>query len=131
MILVDSDAYLALNVEQDAHHKRAVKLLEQLIEMGEDFVTTWEVIDEVTTKLSYFTTKNKADEFLKLMLISDTKIEFVDRIRAKLINKLFTVQSSKRVSLTDCANMVVARELRVKRIFSFDGDYERNGFELV
>lgn len=131
MILVNADAYLALNVEKDAHHKQAINLLGQLRDVAEDLVTTWDVVDEVATKLAYFTTKKKANEFLGLILDSDTRIEFMDRGRARLTEKLFAKQSSKKVSLTDCANMVMASELGIRKIFSFDRHYVRNGFELL
>jgi len=109
MIFVDSDAFLGLSVKKDAHFKKAWKLMEYLEEQEDQLVTSWQVVDEVTTKLSFYAAKKKALDFLKW------------------IKK----QTSKRVSLTDCTNMVIAKKLGVKTFFSFDKHYEKNGFELL
>lgn len=129
MIFIDSDAFIAIEVEKDIHHEKAKKLLD-VIEK-ESFVTSWQVIDEVTTKISYFSTKKRAEEFLRKVIRSDTKIEFVDAGFIKMIEETFRKQTSKRVSLTDCTNMVIAKSLGIDIFFSFDDHYVRNGFELL
>ena len=126
MIFVDADAYIALMVEGDASHEGALRLLSEL--KSEEMVTSWEVIDEVATKLSFFTSHKEAVNFLKRLFTSETRIEYVDPKRAVAVEKLFFRQSSKRVSMTDCANMVIAKELGIKRFFSFDKHYKKNGF---
>lgn len=130
MIFVDSDAYIALHVEKDAHHLRAIELMAELKKLNDQLITSWQVIDEVATKLSYFTTKNNAMRFLRSLLKGGTRIEYIDSSTSVKVVALFAKQTSKRVSLTDCANMAIARKLGAEVFLSFDGHYRQNGFSL-
>lgn len=131
MVLIDSDALIGLRVSRDAHNREAIKILKVLKEMGESLVTSWQVVDETATKLSYFTTHKKANEFLDWVFKTNIKVVYVDDQLARKAVKKFKKQTSKRVSLTDCTNMVIAEEMGVKQIFSFDKHYEQNGLELL
>ncbi|MFH1235442.1 MAG: PIN domain-containing protein [Parcubacteria group bacterium] len=131
MIFVDADAFIALNVKHDAHHGDAVFLLSRLEKSGEPLVTSWDVGDEVPTKLSYFTTHSQALRFLELLLSSDVQVEYVTPQITFSIQKRFAGQSSKAVSLTDCANMEIAEKLKVRTFFSFDKHYKQNTFLLL
>lgn len=128
MIFIDADAYIGIFVENDFHHKTTINISNKLTDK---LVTSSEVVAEVTTKLSYFTTHKLANEFLKNILFSETKIEYMNPIRLKVAAEMFCKQSSKRVSLTDCINMTICRELGIKNIFSFDKHYQKNGFILL
>lgn len=131
MIFVDSDAYIALNAKKDLHHKKAIQMLGGLAENEEELVTSWQVVDEVATKLSYFTTKKKALEFINDLLSSSTQVVHVEPTMVPSIVQKFKSQTSKRVSLTDCTNMVLAKSLGITTFFSFDEHYEKNGFNLL
>ena len=131
MIFVDADAFIALNFTKDAHYKKACSLMEKLEDEEELLVTSWQVIDEVVTKLSYFGIKQQATNFLKWIINSDIKVVYADKKMTGKIIKQFKEQASKRVSLTDCTNMVIAEEMGVKQIFSFDKHYKQNDFELL
>lgn len=131
MIFVDADAFIAWNYATDANHQRAVILYRQLHDSSEELITSWEVIDEVATKLSLFLTHKIAINFLESVFSSTIRIEYVDAILRQKVVALFAKQNSKHISLTDCANMIIARELGVKRFFSFDRHYLQNGFKLI
>lgn len=131
MIFIDADAFIALNVKHDAHHANAIHLLSRLEETGESLVTSWDVVDEVTTKLSYFTTHSQALRFLELLFSSDIQVEYVTPSMRVSIQKRFAGQSSKTVSLTDCTNMEIANALKVRTFFSFDKHYKQNAFLLL
>lgn len=131
MIFIDADAYLALTADDDVHHKNAKRIFARIEENHEELVTSWEVIDEVTTKLARFTSQKIGIGFLARILSSDIRIEYVTSVLVPSIQSLFAKQTSKKVSLTDCANMVIARSLGIKTFFSFDHHYEQNGFRLL
>lgn len=131
MIFVDADAYIALKVEKDFHHKKSILFLNTITSSQEKLATSWMVVNEVATKLAMFTTKSKSLEFLDELLSSDTEIIYVnERIRGSIL-KFFKKQTSKKVSLTDCTNMAIMKSMKIKKIFSFDKHYEKNGFELL
>lgn len=131
MVLIDADAFIGLWVEEDVHNTKAGQILDGLEDEGERLITSWQVIDEVTTKLSYIDKKENVLEFLRWIAKSEIKIVYVDERLAKKVMKKFQAQKSKRVSLTDCTNLVIAEETGVKKIFSFDKVYEQNGFKLL
>jgi predicted nucleic acid-binding protein len=130
MILADADFYIGLYVETDVHYLRAKKVLEEVTDDEEVVVTSWDVVSEVTTKLSYFVSKEVALKFLRGIVDSGTEIMFVNNERRVRVGEVFRKQKSKRVSVTDCVNMAIAKELGIKKFLSFDKHYEQNGFEL-
>jgi predicted nucleic acid-binding protein len=62
---------------------------------------------------------------------SNTKIISVDVDNREKIIQIFKKQTSKRVSMTDCVNMAIAKKMGIKRFLSFDEHYKKNGFELI
>jgi predicted nucleic acid-binding protein len=131
MIFIDADAYIALYVEKDANHKKAILKLDKLKKMNEKAMTSFDVISEVSTKLSYFMTKGLALSFINDIINSDIVIDYVSKDKISGVMKLFEKQKSKRVSITDCVNMYLASERKVECFFSFDKHYKQNGFKLI
>jgi len=128
MVFIDADAFIGLHVASDAHHDRARKIM---ADIKDEIITSIEVVDEVATKLSLFTTRNKAVDFVNEILASKIRIEYVVSARIEKIAKLFARQKSKQVSFTDCANIIICRNLGIKRVFSFDKHYQQNGLESL
>lgn len=131
MIFIDSDAYLALSLKEDSNQAKALRLTEALSVSQEPTVTSWEVIDEVTTKLSYYYGRDRARVFITKLRSSDVIIQYMDKMFAVDVFALFLKQTSKKVSMTDCSNMVIAKNLGITTFFSFDHHYEQNGFTLL
>lgn len=128
MIFIDSDTFIGISNPSDALHDRAVKLLK---DQTDDLVTSWEVIDEVSTRLSYYYSKSQAVDFLKSLSNHNIRIEFLDNEISEVAKQIFLDQKSKNVSMTDCANMAIARKLKINTFFSFDEHYVKNGFRLL
>lgn len=61
MIFVDSDFFIGLYHKKDHHHTRCLKLLEKV---NEELLTSYDVIDEVATKLAYFLSQKVALIFM-------------------------------------------------------------------
>ncbi|OGM29414.1 hypothetical protein A2630_01690 [Candidatus Woesebacteria bacterium RIFCSPHIGHO2_01_FULL_44_10] len=131
MIFIDADAFIGIYKKSDPHHKNAVRISENLQEDGTGVVTSWDVVDEVATKLSYQVARKIAIQFLDDLGGGNIKVVFVDSKLAKKAQRIFKKQTSKRVSLTDCTNMAIMREMKIKTIFSFDIHYEQNGFKFL
>ena len=131
MIFLDADYFIAINLPEDSNHARAKVLFTRLESRNDDMVTTCDVIDEVATKLSYYRSKMVSERFLNFLFDSNIRIEYINSGRVSSVIALFLKQTSKRVSLTDCANMVIARSLGVTIVCSFDHHYEQNGFKLL
>ena len=131
MIFIDADAFIGLNIKKDAHYQRANAILIEIKEDGKKLVTSWDVIDEVATKISYYDKRETSISFLESIIKGNIKIIFPDKKIAKKAFKIFKKQTSKKVSLTDCTNMAIAEIKGIKKFFSFDKVYEKNGFKLL
>lgn len=131
MIFVDSDAFIGIIAPQDAHHARAQALFDRLAQREEQLVTSWETIDEVATKLSMYFGKDCADIFFNLLTKANIVTVFIDQTLAYVTMELFKKQTSKNVSLTDCANIAICRSRGITTVFSFDPHYKRNGLALA
>lgn len=130
MVFVDSDAFIAIYSKNDSHHKQAIALVKKLKKEKTPLITSWDVIDETATKLSFYLTKKASLNFLKNILKGKIVLVFPDEEVFKKALKTFAKQKSKRVSLTDCTNMAIANIRGVETFFSFDKHYLNNGFNL-
>ena len=129
--LIDADLYIGLYNKDDAHHLQAIDTIHSLGDKDPIYHTTWDVIDEVSTKLSYFGQKVDSTEFLSDLINTDTNVLFPDdEILQKTID-LFKKIKTKHVSFTDCVNMVWARKLKIDKILSFDKIYKKQGFDTI
>jgi len=131
-ILIDSDYYIATLAPDDSNKSKAQKAYDLIFETGSSvsLLTTWDVIDEVTTKLSYFISKEVASEFFKYIGRSDTLIIYPTERYLEPVYSLFNSIKSKNVSLTDCFNAVVFKEYEIDYILSFDKDYKKLGVKI-
>jgi len=131
MIFVDSDAFIAIYSKKDLHHKKAVKISKNLKKDKTPLITSWDVVDETATKLSFFLLKKTSLQFLKTLMNGKIIVIFPDEKISQEAIKIFKKQTSKKVSLTDCTNMAIAQAKGIKAFFSFDKHYMKNGFELL
>ena len=130
-IFADSDAYIAIYVPSDPNNLKAEKISSIIEAEDIETYTSWEVLDEVATKLSFRVSKIVAKKFLEDRTNSKDRIYYVNELNFKKVIETFNAQTSKNVSLTDCANMFIARELEIDMFFSFDKHYKQNGFKLL
>jgi len=130
-VLIDADVFIALYNDKDALSKRTIQLFKKLKNEKVKYFTTYDVIDEVATKLSYFLTKKASTTFLKEIIDSETQIIFpTEKSFQKTINKIKSIRT-KRVSFTDCANIVAYKEYDIDAIFSFDKIYPKEKLKIL
>ncbi|MFH1200001.1 MAG: PIN domain-containing protein [Candidatus Micrarchaeota archaeon] len=122
MIFVDTSFLIAYAVGRDANHGRANEIRQQ--EEGETLVLTSHNIEETATFLSRREGKAKAREIAaKLLTSSEAQVVFPDR---ELLLKATEVLGSRDgLSLCDALAVVVMRELGIRKIASFDSDFDR------
>ena len=131
-IFIDSDAFIALLNKNDALHLRAVEVLSKIENHQElELYTAWDVIDEVATKTSYYISKKQAKDFLKYIESIKTNIVYPTPELSSLARQMFNSIKSKNVSMTDCMNCVIVKQLKIDYIFSFDKDYQKQGLILL
>ncbi len=130
MIFVDTSAIVALTFTKDSFHSRAELWFSD--HQKENFIVTNLVIIEILNWVRYRLGKNKAIELGEKLYsgngISVVKISPDDEKNAW---NLFKKLDGKGVSMVDCTSFVVMKRLKIKKVFAFDTDFKKAGFELL
>ena len=133
MIFVDTGAWYALEVEDDANHGRASKFLNEL--RGRRYgslLTTDYVLDETATLLWLRKGSVAALAFLDKVNRSDSiHIVWIDApIFWKTVG-LMKERKDKRWSFTDFTSFLVMNQMNTTNAFGFDQNFEQAGFMLL
>ena len=120
-------------VEHDAHHPQARQIFHRLKQKQSRLVTTSFVVAETVTVLSHRSGQALARTFLDEAIENGNfPVIFIAQELYQQALDIFKQQSQKGTSVTDCANIAVARYFHIPTIFSFDKVYpEGFGLELI
>ena len=124
MIFVDTSVFIAAFKVSDPDHQRASELLNEAATNNETLVTNDHVLDETITYLKKNAGRQVAFENGRRML--DNKgltIEFASRIQVE--NALDVVGRIDGLSFCDALSVVMMRDLEIKKLYSFDSDFDR------
>ena len=131
MIYVDTGAYLARYLSRDQHHQKAKAFWEKIRKNQESCFTSNFVLDETFTLLGRWAGYDFASQ--KAAIIYASKLLIILRPtrgdEMKAID-FFQKYADQNVSFTDCISIVLMRNKKIKRVFSFDSHFERAGFKL-
>ncbi len=131
-VLVDSDAFVALAVSHDSSHRKAFRILSDLLQKSTTFITSNYVFSETVTVISQKAGHDEALSFIKKIQSGDSyTIKWIDQVIELLAIEIFSKQTSKNVSFVDCTNMALVKHDNIDAIFSFDEIYRKNGFKLA
>jgi predicted nucleic acid-binding protein len=130
-MLIDSDAFIGLIMEADIHNKRVKAAFQEIGKANRVLAATNLVIIETTAMLSRRVNYTLACRFLEFIQDGDIPIIYIDKAMQDAMHTLFLVQNREKTSPVDCANVVVAKQLGIPSIFSFDNFYKNFGLKLV
>lgn len=129
-VLLDSDAFVGLQLTYDALHERTQRLFELIAEQQIPVVTTNLVVAESATVISH-----KANQIVASSFVSEVAQYSTIFVDDDLFNEslyLFTQQTKKGTSFVDCANVLTMRKYKIPYIFSFDQAYPKQfGVKLL
>ena len=128
-LLVDADAFVALNYNADSNHEIAAKLSSSIVSQNISLFTSEPAFGEAVTVISQKAGLTKAIEFAEEILASPIEIIEVDSHLRREALEIFKKQKSKNSRFTDCINMAILKEKGTNTIFSFDRDYKVNKFK--
>jgi len=132
IVVADADALIALVLEKDPNHKRAVAVSSMLTEKGITVVFPVTVFPEAITSL-----KRAANQPEKAHLINRQlqqglfDVEYVDEGTLLRASKIFEDTDSKQNTLFDAIVAACAEKLGAELIFSFDNWYPKLGYKLA
>jgi len=130
VIFIDTGPFLARQVARDQYHQAAVAGFRHLEKKRLPIVTSNFVLDETFTLLG----RNTGHDFAaaRARAIYDSRALTIlrpgqeEEIEAL---DLFEKFADQKVSFTDCVSFVLMRRNRIKRAFTFDGHFQRAGFD--
>jgi predicted nucleic acid-binding protein len=131
-VFVDTSAWWALFDASDGCHPRAKSAFSDLLADDAELTTTDYVLDEVVTGLL-----GRAGHAIALRAgrgIREshlTTVSFVGRDLFEDAWNIFERHDRMRWSLTDCTSIALMRSRRISKVFGFDDDFRKAGFELI
>ncbi len=126
MIILDSSFIVAVEVETDQNHEKAVEIRNKIIkgEFGDTVISDY-IFDETIT-VTYQKTKD-----LKKTILIGTNL----RNSAKMMNveeeifeeawEIFKKQENTKFSFTDCTIFSIMKLRKINNIATFDKDFEK------
>ncbi len=130
MIFVDTGVWFSLFVEKEPSHQRA---LEWFNSVAEPLVTSDYVVDEALTLLLKRNEHPKALKFGRSVIEEQAAIlTFVSEGQFNRSWILFQRLSAAGLSFTDCTSHIIARDLGINKVASFDRHFLTTGqFDLA
>ncbi len=135
MLFVDTSAFIAIVNAGDSWHEKALELLGKIEDGDLKFkriVTSDYVIDETITRMRFSVGYKEAVEWGRNILASNV----VDRINVdeEIFNRawsLFEKYDDKMLSFTDCTSFSIMEKMGIRKVFAFDEDFDKVGFETL
>lgn len=130
--VADADALIALSLEKDLNHNRAVKITTQLLKRDVTVVFPFTVFPEAITSL-----QRAADQPEKAKLISQQleqgifHIIYLDETIILQACQIFKKAVSKQNTFFDAIVAATTSHIGAQSIFSFDQWYTKLGYQLA
>lgn len=130
-IYVDTSALIALKEKKERDHEAAKDALRSLSETGHLLVTGWHTVIEFADGLArHYSQKVAATEVGRLTSGPRLRIESSEPHVAAAI-AILTKNVDWGIDLSDALSFAMMRNLGIKRVFTYDSDFEKADFELV
>ena len=129
---LDTSYTIALTIEKDQFHKRAVDLSFKLSETNSEIITTQAILLEIGNALAKKKYRLSAVNILQ-QLESDTRTAIVG-LTPELHDRAFELFSSrmdKEWSLVDCISFVVMHERKISKALTTDEHFIQAGFRAL
>jgi len=133
-IFVDTAHLLAVLIESDELHEKATAEADRLARQEVEFVTTPLVLAELLAAVSRRGPGTRSRAVASVEGLRAEPSVTVWPLTPELFDEalaLFKARPDQRYSLTDCASMVVSRQLNVAQILTADRDFENEGFQIL
>ena len=127
---VDTSALLAVLDADDAQHARAARAWGELVNGGDDLVTTSYVLVE-TCALTQARLGLGATRLLDEDIVPVLRITWVDETLHRTAMAALLTAQRRDLSLVDCVSFAVMRRLSIARAFAFDRHFRQQGFGLL
>jgi predicted nucleic acid-binding protein len=126
---VDTSGIVALLFRRDARHAQARAAWKALLARHSSLVTTELVIAESVTLARSRAGHDLSVRLGERLLAEPFEIVWTTRPLLDVAWSIYRKYSDQDLSLCDCVSFAVMRSRRIRSVFTYDGDFERAGFE--
>ncbi len=131
-VFVDTSGWVALFVENDQNHKKAVSIFEEIKNSKVPIYTSDYCIDEtITTILARGSHKQSVLAGEALFTSKIIKIVHVCPDYLQAAWELYQKYKDKMFSFTDVTSFAIMKDLNIKKSFAFDREFVQAGIELI
>lgn len=131
-VFVDTSGWVALFVENDQNHKKAVSIFEEIKNSKVPIYTSDYCIDEtITTILARGSHKQSVLAGEALFTSKIIKIVHVCPDYLQAAWELYQKYKDKMFSFTDVTSFAIMKDLNMKKAFAFDREFVQAGIELI
>lgn len=131
-VFVDTSGWVALFVENDQNHKKAVSIFEEIKNSKIPIYTSDYCIDEtITTILARGNHKQSVLAGEALFTSKLIKIVYVCPDYLQPAWQLYQKYRDKSFSFTDVTSFTIMKDLNIKKAFAFDREFIQAGIDLI
>ncbi len=131
-LFVDTAGWMACADGADPAHRRAREARDAALAGGLLLVTMDYVVDEILTLIRIRIGLRASEAWWRQVEESPrVRWEWIDAARAERARDAFFRQRDKEYSFTDCASLVVMRELRLRQALTTDRHFSQMGFQVL
>ena len=130
MIFLDTSAALAFVNAKDDYHSRSVETLDGILTDGDKLITHNYVISETVALLQRRVGLSSAIAFARDAQ-DHSRIHWVSEADHQDAVRRWAERGTRRLNLVDCVSFVVMEMYECDTAFSYDSDFETEGFRLV
>ena len=130
MIFIDTGAWYALDVEDEANHDKAREFLAEIANGKHGIaITTDYILDETMTLLQSRKGHSIAVNFIdKIRKSKSIRIFWVNESIFDKALVIFRKSADSKWSFTDCTSFALMKDLAMTEAFSFDAHFRQVGF---
>ncbi len=126
MLFADTSFLVASLRVNDENHLRAKAIAES---MGEKMMISDHILSELLTMLAYKEGNKAAYQAGKGLVGSDVLIVYA--VQEDILPALELVRTTPKLSMCDAISATIMKKLGIKKILSFDSDFDTLGFERI
>lgn len=129
-VYVDTSAWIALHEPRDTNHGAAKRRLDALLKAQDVLVAGWHTMVELADGLARHYSQRAASTELERLLSSPRLRIEPSEPHGAAARELFGSRPNWGVDLSDCLSFTLMRAKSISRVFTYDHDFRKAGFEV-
>jgi len=123
--LIDSNIFIGLWHKGDQYREKSIDIMNQFVDkkIGKIIITNYVLVEVINFLIKKMRFEDSIKAYVSLTDTERVQLIYVDKLMQNEIGRLLA--QYKTLSLTDCSLIVLARELNVPVIYSYDSGFDK------